>query len=57
MTAPAATTDRCDRCGGQARYQVLLPTGLDLLLCLTHRHQHATAITGRYPMLPIDTRS
>ena len=57
MTAPATITDRCDRCGGQARYQVLLPTGLDLLLCLTHRHQHATAITGRYPMLPIDTRS
>jgi len=57
MTAPATITDRCDRCGGQARYQVLLPSGLDLLLCLTHRHQHAAVITARYPMLPIDTRS
>ena len=57
MTAPATITDRCDRCGGQARYQVLLPSGLDLLLCLTHRHQHAAVITARYPMLPIDCRS
>ena len=56
MTAPA-TMSGCDRCGAQARYQVLLPTGLDLLLCLTHGYRHAAVITARYPMLPIDCRS
>lgn len=36
-------TDRCDRCGAQAKSRVTLRTG-DLLFCSHHFRQHADAL-------------
>jgi len=56
MTAPAAT-DRCDRCGAAPKFQVILPSGSDLLFCGHHGWVYAKHLSDRYPVLPIDSRS
>lgn len=47
----------CDRCAGRARFEILLPSGLNLLLCSAHGYaaDREANITDRYPVLPIPT--
>jgi hypothetical protein len=44
-SAPVSLTasDRCDRCGAQARVRVTLPAG-DLLFCAHHAKEHESRL-------------
>ncbi|GAC1328094.1 MAG: hypothetical protein M3Z02_11265 [Actinomycetota bacterium] len=56
-TAPAATlthdipavtlTDRCDRCGVQARVRVVLAGGGELMFCRHHANQYEVSLRER----------
>lgn len=43
-TKPLTAADRCDRCGAQAYVRVLLPSCRELLFCVHHNRQHASAL-------------
>jgi hypothetical protein len=48
--APPAASDRCDRCGAQAKVRVVLPGGGDLVFC----GHHARAYDERLRELAVD---
>ena len=53
MTHSTNLTNRCDRCGAAAKFQVLVnASGGELFLCLHHANKHAAAIS-QYPTLPL----
>jgi hypothetical protein len=37
---PLTALDRCDRCPSQAYVRATLPTGMELLFCGHHGHEH-----------------
>jgi hypothetical protein len=46
----------CDRCGGAvvAKFEVVLPGGLNLLFCQHHADEHAEKLDAtRYPMVAV----
>jgi hypothetical protein len=46
-TRPALTAfDRCDRCGARARFQVVLPSGGELVFCAHHGRRYEAALVG-----------
>lgn len=48
----------CDRCPSAARFEVLLPTGQNLLLCGPHGYEadrDGHKLTSNYVVLPIPT--
>ena len=53
MTHSTNLTNRCDRCGAAAKFQVLVnASGGELFFCLHHANKHAAAIS-QYPTLPL----
>lgn len=44
-TGPTSTAfDRCDRCGARARFEVVLPSGGELLFCAHHGRRYEGAL-------------
>ena len=45
LATSLTVADRCDRCGARAYVRVLLPNFLELLFCVHHHRQYASALT------------
>lgn len=45
LAGTLTATDRCDRCGARAYVRVLLPSRLELLFCVHHNREYASALT------------
>ena len=45
-TYEARADERCDRCGAQAAFTALLPSGLHLALCGHHGRKHRGALVS-----------
>ena len=43
-TKPLAAADRCDRCGAQAYFRVMLAGGGELLFCAHHGRKYGDAL-------------
>jgi hypothetical protein len=43
-TKPLAAADRCDRCGAQAYFRVMLAGGGELLFCAHHGRKYGEAL-------------
>jgi hypothetical protein len=41
-TIPLTAVDRCDRCGAQAYFRVVLASGGELLFCAHHGNRYST---------------
>lgn len=45
----------CDRCGATAKFEIVLPSGLNLLFCAHHAYANTDALCEIGAVLPIST--
>lgn len=54
--AHAERLKRCDRCGATAKFEVVLPSGGNLLFCAHHAYANTDALCEVGAVLPISCR-